>query len=118
MILRRIFGNLEYPYISLYIYIYICMKYVNVHNGKLHNLYSSPDIRWIKSRRMKWAGHVACMGEGRKEYRVLVGRPKGKRPLLRLRLRWEDVIRLDLREKGWSVCVCVEWIHLAQDRDR
>jgi hypothetical protein len=66
-----------------------------LHNDELHNLYSSPNIvRVIKSRRMRWAGHVACMGEGRGVYKVLVGRPEGKRPLEdlgiggRLTLRW------------------------------
>jgi hypothetical protein len=88
----------------------------NLHNGELHNLYSSPDIiRQIKSRRMRWAGHVARMGEGRSVYRVLVGKPKGKRPVERPRRRWEDRLKMDLREIGWG---CVEWIHLAQDRDR
>jgi hypothetical protein len=72
---------------------------------QLHNLYSSPDIiRHIKSRRMRWAGHVAHMGEERKVYKVLVGKPKGKRPLRRPRHRWEDGIRMDLREIGWGVC--------------
>jgi hypothetical protein len=79
-------------------------------------LYSSPDIiRQIKSRRMRWAGHVARMGEGRNVYRVLVGKPEGRRPLGRPRRRWEDGIRMDLEEIGWGG---VEWIHLAQDRDR
>jgi hypothetical protein len=79
-------------------------------------LYSSPDIiRQIKSRRMRWAGHVAHMGEGRNLYRVLVGKPEGRRPLGRSRRRWEDEIRMDLEEIGWGG---VEWIHLAQDRDR
>jgi hypothetical protein len=79
-------------------------------------LYSSPDIiRQIKSRRMRWAGHVARMGEGRNVYRVLVGNPEGKRPLGRPRRRWEDGIKMDLRVIGWG---CVEWIQLAQDRDR
>jgi hypothetical protein len=76
-----------------------------LHNGELHNLYSSPDIiRQIKSRRMRWAGHVACMGEGRNVYRVLVGKPKGRRPLDRPRHKWEDGIKMDLREigGGWS----------------
>ena len=79
-------------------------------------LYSSPNIvRVIKSRRMRWAGHVARMGEGRGVYRVLVGKPEGRRPLGRPRLRWEDNIRMDLREVG---CGCVGWMELAQDRDR
>jgi hypothetical protein len=76
-----------------------------LHNDELHNLYSSPNIvRVIKSRRMRWAGHVARMGEGRSVYKVLVGRPEGKRPLGRPRRRWEDNIKLDLREIGigWS----------------
>jgi hypothetical protein len=86
-----------------------------LHNGELHNLYSSPDIiRQIKSSRMRWAGHVACMGEGRNVYRVLMGKPEGKRPLEGPRCRWEDGIKMDLREIGWGG---VKWIHLAQDRD-
>jgi hypothetical protein len=89
-----------------------------LHNGELHNLYSSPDIiRHIKSRRMRWAGHVARMVEGRNLYRVLVGKPEGKRPLGRPRRRWEDGIKMDLEETGWGDGG-VEWIHLAQDRDR
>jgi hypothetical protein len=72
-------------------------------NGELHNLYSSPDIiRQIKSRRMRWAGHVARMGEGRNVYRVLVGKPEGNRPLERPRRRWEDGIKMDLSEIGWG----------------
>jgi hypothetical protein len=78
-------------------------------------LYSSPDIiRQIKSRRMRWAGHVARMGEGRNVYRVMVGKPEGKRPLDRPRRRWENGVKVDLREIGWGG---VEWINLAQDRD-
>jgi hypothetical protein len=74
-----------------------------LHSGKLHNLYSSPDIiRQIKSRRMKWAGHVARMGEGRKMYSILVGKPEGKGPLGRPRRRWEDGNRMDLRDIGWG----------------
>jgi hypothetical protein len=69
-----------------------------LHNHELHNLYSSPNVRVIKSRRMRWAGHVARMGEGRGVYRVLVGRSEGKRPLGRPRRRWEDDIKMDLRE--------------------
>jgi hypothetical protein len=71
-------------------------------------------IRQSKSRRMRWAEHAARMGEGRNVYRVLVGKPEGKRPLERPRRRWDDGIRTDLREIGWGG---VEWIHLAQDRD-
>jgi hypothetical protein len=68
---------------------------------ELHNLYSSPDIiRQMKSRRMSWAGHVARIGEGRNAYRVLVGKPEGKRPLERPRHRWEDGLKMDLREIG------------------
>jgi hypothetical protein len=86
------------------------------HMTILHNLYSSPDInRQIKSRRMRWAKHVARMGWWRNVYSVLVGKPEGKRPLGRPRHRWKDGIKMDLREIGWGGGV--EWIHLAQDRD-
>jgi hypothetical protein len=75
-------------------------------------LYSSPNIiRLIKSKRMRWAGHVAYMGEERKVHRVLVGKPERKKPLGRPRHRWEDEIRMDLRETGWG---SVEWIQLSQ----
>ena len=87
-----------------------------MHKEELNNLYSSPNIVWvIKSRRMRWAGHVAPMGEEREMYRVLVGKPEGKRPLGRPRLRWVDNIRTDLQEVG---CGYMDWIGLAQDRDR
>jgi hypothetical protein len=82
------------------------------YNDELHSLYSSPNIvRVIKSRRMRWAGHVARVGEGRGVYMVLVGRPEGKRPLGRPRRRWEDNIKLDLREIGIDGA---NWIRLAQ----
>jgi hypothetical protein len=85
-----------------------------LHNVELINLYSSPNIvRVIKSRRMRWAGHVTRMGEGRGVYRVLVGRPEIKRPLKRPRRRWEDNIKLDLREIGINGA---NWIRIAQDR--
>jgi hypothetical protein len=72
-----------------------------LHNDELHNLYSSANIvRMIKSRRMRWAGHVARMEEGRGVYRILVGKPEGKRPLGRPRRRWEDNVNRDLRETG------------------
>ena len=87
-----------------------------MHNEELNNLYPSPNIvRVIKSNRMRWAGHVARLGEGRDVYRVLVGKPEGRRPLGRPRRRWEDNIRMDLREVG---CGCVVWMELAKDRDR
>jgi hypothetical protein len=85
-------------------------------NEELNDLYSSANIiRVIKSRRMRWAGHVARMGEKRGAYRTLVGRPEGRRPLGRPRRRWEDNIKMDFREVGW---VGMNWIELAQDRDR
>jgi hypothetical protein len=84
-------------------------------NEELHYLYSSPDIiRQIKSRRIRWAGHVARMGEERKVYKVLVGKPEGKRTLGRPRRRWENGIKMYLRETGWG---SAEWIQLAQDRN-
>jgi hypothetical protein len=85
-----------------------------LHNDELHSLYSSPNIvRVIKSRRMRWAGHVARMGEGRCVYRVLVGRPEGKRPLGRPRRRWENNIKTDLKKIGIDGA---NWIRLAQNR--
>jgi hypothetical protein len=75
---------------------------MKLHNEELHILYSSPNIiRQIKSRRMRWAGHVARMGRERRMYKVLVGKPEGKRP----RRRWENWIRMDLtiRETGWEM---------------
>jgi hypothetical protein len=85
-----------------------------LHNDELHSLYSSPNIvRLIKLRRMRWVGHVARMAEGRGVYRVLVGRPEGKRPLGRPRRRWENNIKLDLREIGIDGA---NWIRFVQDR--
>jgi hypothetical protein len=86
-----------------------------LHEEELRGLYSSPSIiRVIKARRMRWAGHVVCMGEVRGAY-ILVGRPEGRRPLGRPRRRWEDNIKIDLRETGFGD---VDQIYLAQDRDR
>jgi hypothetical protein len=77
-----------------------------LHSEELHNLYSFPDIiRQVKSMRMRWARHVARMGEERKVYKVLVGNPEGKRPLGRPRRGWENGIRMDLREIGWGVWI-------------
>jgi hypothetical protein len=86
-----------------------------LYNEKPHNLYSSKNIKQMKSRRKRWAGHVARMGVERKVYKVLVRKPEGKRLLERPRRRWENEIRMDLREIGWRI---VELIHLAGDSDR
>jgi hypothetical protein len=87
-----------------------------LHNEELNDLYSLPNlVRVIKSRRMRWVGHVAHMGERRGVYRVLVGKLEEKRLLGRPRHRWEDNIRMDLQEVG---CGCEDLIGLAQDRDR
>jgi hypothetical protein len=93
-VLRRIFGPKRDE---------VTGDWRKLDGGELHNLYSSPDIiRQIKSRRLRWAGHVARMGEGGNVYRVLVGKPEGKRPLGRPRRRWEDGIKMDLRKIGWG----------------
>jgi hypothetical protein len=87
-----------------------------LHKEELHNLYSSPSIiRIIKSRRMRWAGLVARMGEKRNLYRLLIGKLEGKRPLERPRCMWIDNIKMDLLQIGLSI---VDWIGLARDRYR
>jgi len=106
MVLRRIFGSMRDE---------VSGEWRRLHNEELNDLYSSPNIvRVIKSRKMRWAGHVVRMGEERGVYRVLVGKPERKRPLGRPRRRWVDNIRTDLQEVG---CVYMDWIGLAQDRD-
>jgi hypothetical protein len=86
------------------------------HEWGRRSLYSSPSIiRVMKSRRMRWAGHAARMGEKRNAYRILVGKPEVRRPLGRPRRRWMDNIKMDLGEVGWDG---VDWIDLAQDRNR
>ena len=91
-------------------------EWTKLHNEELNDLYSSPNIVLvIKSRRMRWAGHVARMEEGRGVHKVLVGKPEGKRALGRPRRRWEDNIKMDLEEVGRG---CGDWMGLAQDRDR
>ena len=107
MVLRRIFWPTRDE---------VTGKWRKLHNEELNELYSLPNIvRVIKLRRMRWAGHVACMGERTGVYRVLVGKPEGKRPLGRPRRRCEDNIEIDLQEGG---CGGMDWIDLAQDRDR
>jgi len=107
MVLRRIFGSGTDG---------VTGEWRRWHNEELNDLYSSPNIvRVIKSRRMTWAGHGARMGEERGVYRVLVGKPEGKRPLGRPRRRWVDNIRMDMQEVG---CGYMDWIGLAQNRDR
>jgi hypothetical protein len=87
-----------------------------LHNEELSYLYILPNsVRVVTSRRMRWEGHVACMGEGRVVHRVLVGKPEGKRPLGRPRRRWKDNIKMDLQEVGGG---CGDWMELAQDKDR
>jgi hypothetical protein len=104
--LRRIFGTKRDE---------VTGEWRKLHKEELNGLFSLPNIvRVIKSRRLKWTGHVARMGEGRGVYRVLVGKPEGKRPLGRPRHRWEENIRMDLEEVG---CGCEDWIGLAHDRD-
>jgi hypothetical protein len=94
----------------------VTREWRRLHNEELYALYSSPNIiREIKSRRLRWAGHVARMGERRGAYRALVGKHEGRRPLGRPRRRWEDNIKMDLREVG---CGSADWVDLAQDRDR
>ena len=107
MVLRRIFRPRRDE---------VTGEWRRLHNEELNDLYCSPNIVWvIKWRRMRWAGHVARMGEGRGVYRVLVGKPEGRRPLGRPRCSWVDNIRMDLQDVG---CVYMDWIGLAQDRDR
>jgi len=107
MVLRRIFGPRRDK---------VTGEWRRLHNEEQHDLYSSPNtVLVIKSRRMRWAGHVARMGEERGVYRVLVGKPEGRRRLGRPRRRWADNTKLDLQEVG---CGYMDWIGLALDRDR
>jgi hypothetical protein len=103
-VLRRIFGPKRDE---------VTEEWRKLRNEELHNLYSFPGIiKQIKSRRMRWAGHVARMEEERKVYNVLMGTPEGKRPLGRPRHRWEDEIRMDAREIGWGVWFGFDWLRI------
>jgi hypothetical protein len=93
-VLRRIFGPKSDE---------VTGEWIRLHNKELYAMYSSPNIiRVIKSRRLRWARHVARMGERRGAYRALVGKPEVRRPLGRPRRRWEDIIKMDFREVGWG----------------
>ena len=105
-VLRRVFGPKRDE---------VTEEWRKLHKEELRDLYSLPNIVGVvKSRRMRWAGHVARMGEGRGVHRVLVGKPEGKRPLGRPRLRWEDNVKIDLQKVGGGG----DWMELAQYRDR
>jgi hypothetical protein len=107
MVLRRIFGPKRDD---------VTGDWLKLHNEELHLMYSSPNITIIiKSRRMRRVGHVARIGETRNAYRILVGKPEGKRPLGRPRRKWMDYIKMYLREIGWDG---MDWIKLTQDRDQ
>jgi hypothetical protein len=94
----------------------IIEEWWKLHNKELNDLYCSPSVaRVIKSRRKRWVGHVARVGEKRDGYRVLMGKREGKRPLGRSRSRWEDNIKIDLEEVG---CGGVDWIELTENRDK
>ena len=106
-VLRRIFGPRR---------IDVTGEWRKLHNEELNDIYSSSNIvQVIKSRRMRWAGHVACVGDSKAVYRVVMGRSEGKRPLGRPRRRWVDNIKMNIQEVGW---VGVDWLELTQDRYR
>jgi hypothetical protein len=103
-VLRRMFGSKMDE---------VTVEWRKLHNEELNNLYSPPTIvRVIKSRRMRWPGHVARMGKGRGVYRTLVGKPEGKRPLGRPRSRWENNIKTDLQEVGWGIWTGLSWLRI------
>jgi len=106
-VLGRIFGSKRDS---------VTREWRKLHNEEINDLYSSPNIvRMMKSRKIRWAGNVTRMEEKRGVYRILVGKPEGKRPLGRPRRKWEDNITMDLEE---VVCGGMDWIELAQYRDR
>ena len=100
-VLRRVFGPKREE---------VTGEWKKLYNKELNDLYLSPSTVWVKSRRMGWVGHVVCMGESRSVYRILMGKPDGRRPFGRTRCRWEDNIKMDLQEVG---CGGMNWIELA-----
>ena len=105
-VIKKIFGAMREE---------ITGEWRKIHNTELHALYSFNIIRNLKSRRLRWAGHMEHMEQSRNAYRVLVGKPESKRTLGRPRRRWEDNIKMDLRKVG---CDPRDWIALAEDRDQ
>jgi len=105
-VLRRIFGSKREK---------VAGGWRTLQCEELHKLYASPNIVRVNNSRRRWAGHVVRMEEMRNAYKILVGKSEQKRPLGRPRRRWEDNIRMHLKEIGWE---CVEWFHLAQDMDQ
>ena len=106
MVFRRIFGPRRDK---------VTGEWRRLHNEELNDLYCSPNVVQVIKSRMRWARHVARTGDRSGVYRVLVGKPEGKRPLGRPRRRWEDNIEMDLQEVG---CGGMDWVELAQDRGR
>jgi hypothetical protein len=105
-VLRKMFGSMRDE---------VTGETRRLHNEEFHNLYCSPNIiRLIKSRRIKWAGHIACMKNRRGAYRIWMGKPDGRKPRERPRLRWDNNIEMDPQEAWWGM----DYIDLAQDRDR
>jgi hypothetical protein len=106
-VLRRIFGPKRDEATG---------EWERLHNEELNDLYSSPNIiRVIKSRRMRWAGHAARTEEKRGAYRILVGRPEGRRPLGRPRRRWEYNIKMDIQEVEWGAWTGLSWLRIVTD---
>ena len=105
-VLRKIFGSKKHE---------VTGEWRRLLIEELYDLYSSPNIIWmIKSRRMRWTGYVVCIEDRKDSYRVVVGRPDGKRQLGRPGHRWEDIMKMDIQEVGWEG---MDWIDLAEDRD-